>query len=79
MTLYKHQDFFGQLKLLNKQNLTYVNKYLHMINIQLSKDYRKVAWIRRLGVQISLILLHKSMVLQKNTIEIDVKGTLFLQ
>ena len=25
-SLYKHQGFFGQLKLLNKQNLSYVNK-----------------------------------------------------
>ena len=32
-SLYKHQGFFGQLKLLNKQNLTYVDKYLHMISL----------------------------------------------
>ena len=46
--LYNHQGFFGQLKLLNKQNLTYINKYLHIIMINLITIFAQLYPLRHI-------------------------------
>jgi len=41
-SLYKHQGFFPQPKLLDKLNLTYVKKYLHMMIIYLFNRQKNI-------------------------------------
>ena len=51
-SLYKHQGFFGQLKLLNKQNLTYVNKYLQKNdNLIIYKIYTVVSSLDNVTIE----------------------------